>query len=351
MFCHTLTLFLTIAFTEVAICVSLSSNVLCDKECNACSSHKCSDNCIKCPTGFYGPDCTRSCPPHCAEGCCELLSSGRSVNCTQGCQDGYRGLTCNTRCKRPCLTCDRYTGDCTGPCRNGFYGSGCTRRCSQPCDYCVKVTGECVEQCNDSLCGVNCTVNCPMGCKKCDRYTGECFEPCEDGYYGVNCTMNCPIGCLKCDKHTGGCPQERLAKGYQGNRSSAGSTFTRVHTKRNDVNSIEVSCDTASYPFIIASVVPALVLTVLVALRYSTYRRIHKPSSRTYSEESEHVFTERNGSEVSDVHMDVPYDRAKVDILKENDHFTLEYQFTSCGHSHKASNGQHSYIVDLVAPA
>ncbi|XP_071119651.1 uncharacterized protein [Haliotis cracherodii] len=158
-----------------------------------------------CPVGFYGPDCTRSCPPYCAEGRCELLSSGRSVNCTQGCQDGYRGLTCNTRCKRPCLTCDRYTGDCTGPCRSGFYGSRCLKRCLHLCLRCDKGSGRCLDPCENGFYGSNCSQRCSQSCHQCGKESGKCMGHCDDGFYGANCTKTCPAGCQRCDANTGDC--------------------------------------------------------------------------------------------------------------------------------------------------
>ncbi|XP_067677134.1 angiopoietin-1 receptor-like isoform X2 [Haliotis asinina] len=125
-------------------CVSEARRVLKAGCENYCPENQCPEECTDCISGFYGPDCRRSCRGHCLKGRCTLLANGRAINCTDGCVLGWRGLTCNTRCKYPCLECDRYSGDCVGQCRAGFYGAGCLERCLFPCSKCAKNTGVCL---------------------------------------------------------------------------------------------------------------------------------------------------------------------------------------------------------------
>ncbi|XP_067677128.1 multiple epidermal growth factor-like domains protein 10 isoform X2 [Haliotis asinina] len=132
-------------------CVRSSPRHLKKEGCvNYCpSADQSPEECTDCISGFYGSDCRRSCRGHCLNGRCALLANGRAINCTDGCVLGWRGLTCSTRCKRPCLKCDRYTGDCEGQCRDGFYGAGCLQRCLYPCSKSDKSTGECLSNSSD----------------------------------------------------------------------------------------------------------------------------------------------------------------------------------------------------------
>ncbi|XP_071117146.1 angiopoietin-1 receptor-like [Haliotis cracherodii] len=125
-------------------CVYKTRRLLKDGCVNYCPEEQCPEECSYCDSGFYGSDCTRSCRGHCLNGRCALLANGRAVNCTEGCVEGWRGLTCSTRCKYPCRECGRYTGDCVGRCRDGFYGPGCLQRCPYTCSRCDKNSGVCL---------------------------------------------------------------------------------------------------------------------------------------------------------------------------------------------------------------
>ncbi|XP_046560264.1 multiple epidermal growth factor-like domains protein 10 [Haliotis rubra] len=134
-----------------AKCVSKARRVVKAGCKEHCPENQWPEECTDCVSGFYGPDCRRSCRGNCLHGRCALLANGRAVNCTEGCVLGWRGLTCSTRCKRPCLECDRYTGDCVGQCRDGFYGPECLQRCLYPCSKCDKSTGECLSNSSDAI--------------------------------------------------------------------------------------------------------------------------------------------------------------------------------------------------------
>ncbi|XP_067677121.1 scavenger receptor class F member 1-like isoform X2 [Haliotis asinina] len=190
-------------------------------------------------SGFYGSDCRRSCWGHCFNGRCALLASGRAVNCTEGCVLGWRGLTCTTRCKRPCLKCDRNTGDCVGQCRDGFCGAGCLQRCpnksyvmprtlklthalgqthgtekegSNPNPCAEKFTNTCVKcnecnECREGYYGSSCEKKCIGHCQyDCDIQTGLC-RTCQDGFHGDNCSVPCSNTCFEnaCERSTGAC--------------------------------------------------------------------------------------------------------------------------------------------------
>ncbi|XP_046355392.1 multiple epidermal growth factor-like domains protein 10 isoform X1 [Haliotis rufescens] len=144
------TTFLFVAYVFLLIhqgdttCVYKTRRLLKDGCVNYCPEDQCPEECTYCDSGFYGSDCTRSCRGHCLNGRCALLANGRAVNCTEGCVEGWRGLTCSTRCKYPCRECGRYTGDCVGQCRDGFYGPGCLQRCPYTCSRCDKNSGVCL---------------------------------------------------------------------------------------------------------------------------------------------------------------------------------------------------------------
>ncbi|XP_061190092.1 multiple epidermal growth factor-like domains protein 10, partial [Saccostrea echinata] len=68
-----------------------------------------------CPLGQYGADCEEYC------GECGGECHHEDGACLEGCENGYRGLTCKTECKP------------------GTYGLNCTGQC-----------GECIGHCNHS---------------------------------------------------------------------------------------------------------------------------------------------------------------------------------------------------------
>ncbi|XP_067678534.1 uncharacterized protein [Haliotis asinina] len=276
-------------------CVTTPFNKECNQACNTCPGATCSDNCITCPATYYGTDCTRNCPTHCKEGRCELLSNGRSVNCTMGCQTGYRGLTCNTGCKRPCLTCDRYSGRCTGPCRDGFYGGECLQRCSYTCNRCDKGTGKCLDPCENGFYGSSCSQRCSHACSRCDKESGECRGHCNDGFHGDTCTK-----IQLSDAQNGDDLNMNITTEVQDGQTTP--HITRDSIPENMTTFPQPLPTTKTHnPYIIAIVVVVVAAGLLVLITtpflLCTWRR-SKPQSRSENDEanvrsdSDHVYDE-----------------------------------------------------------
>ncbi|XP_061194979.1 multiple epidermal growth factor-like domains protein 10 [Saccostrea echinata] len=141
-----------------------------------------------CNSGFYGYNCSLSCPnPTCRY--CDIKDG-----VCQGCKPGYQGHQCE-------LPCNRY-----------YYGDACKKRCA------------CPEGTFGNYCKQNCSVNCGVP-KTCNRTTGECQGGCQPGWeglqcdqscssdtYGFDCLNNCSTSCINntCDSVTGYCPKEKF---------------------------------------------------------------------------------------------------------------------------------------------
>uniref|UniRef100_K1QIZ9 Scavenger receptor class F member 2 n=1 Tax=Magallana gigas TaxID=29159 RepID=K1QIZ9_MAGGI len=186
-----------------------------------------------CPIpGYYGEDCSLSCPQNCQEGHCHIVDG----TCL-GCVPGYKGPTCNEKCidqtyglecqqicgncknKEPCHHvngsclngCDSgYYGDkCNLTCPEGRYGSNCQEQCNVNCGVpyrCDRVTGQCEGGCQVEWKGQTCDTQCDGGkfgencsslCGKCREkeqchyISGTCPNGCDSGYKGSHCTLAC----------------------------------------------------------------------------------------------------------------------------------------------------------------
>nr|XP_034319983.1 multiple epidermal growth factor-like domains protein 10 [Crassostrea gigas] len=205
----------------------------------------------------YGSDCDIQCPTHCKGNMCHIQNG----TC-YGCQPGWMGTTCNTKCRegwygmncsQQCVghcrdndTCNHVTGGCDPGCDAAWTGYMCDKNCDNGTDDidcinrchclnnypCNKQTGNCEGECNPGYTNSNCSKKCPpgyfgMGCSNtcsghcirnepCDHVSGECSNGCQDGfegthcnsscivgYYGRNCSYVCPFTCQTC-RHTDG---------------------------------------------------------------------------------------------------------------------------------------------------
>nr|XP_022289935.1 platelet endothelial aggregation receptor 1-like [Crassostrea virginica] len=179
-----------------------AGNDLCEVEVYGCTS-----------PGYYGENCSISCPQHCkdrrchiVEGTCfECVDGYKGSTCSKECPQGYYGENCSIPCPVNCLDglCDTENGTCHG-CLDGSSGPTCNEDCTLPGYYGWNCSTPCPVNCLDGLCDtVNGTCN---GCL--DGYSGStCSEGCPQGYYGENCSIPCPVNCLEglCDKENGTC--------------------------------------------------------------------------------------------------------------------------------------------------
>eukprot|EP00105_Crassostrea_gigas_P037048 XP_019921196.1 PREDICTED: scavenger receptor class F member 2-like [Crassostrea gigas] len=89
-----------------------------------------------CPTpGYYGENCSLPCPQTCQESNCNIVDG----TCP-GCNDGYRGPTCNEKCS------------------DGTYGLECGYVCGNCSDgdWCNHVNGSCPNGCDVGVFGDRC---------------------------------------------------------------------------------------------------------------------------------------------------------------------------------------------------
>ncbi len=153
-----------------------------------------------------------------------MLPSGRALNCTHGCATGYRGLSCNTKCKYPCIECSRYTNQCVGPCREGFFGSLCLKRCQQECVACDKTSGGCIGPCSAGYYGAGCTLKCPSTCpRRCDHQSGSCnitHDPEDTVTYTTNSVSQHPL--------TKGIPTEDVSVAASSSYTARGTFYILI---------------------------------------------------------------------------------------------------------------------------
>uniref|UniRef100_K1PS52 Multiple epidermal growth factor-like domains 11 n=1 Tax=Magallana gigas TaxID=29159 RepID=K1PS52_MAGGI len=227
-----------------------------------------------CPTpAYYGENCSLLCPQDCQESYCNIVDG----TCL-GCNDGYRGPTCDKKCSdgtyglecgNACGNCsdgdwcNHVNGGCPNGCDVGVFGDTCDKECPNhtygleckmicgDCknkESCHHVNGSCLNgcdkgvhgekcdiACSDSRYGFNCQEQCNTNCGvpySCARVTGQCeggcqvglkgvicSTPCNNDTYGTDCSMKCG-NCLylhgeQCHHVTGQCPRG-CADGFHG---------------------------------------------------------------------------------------------------------------------------------------
>ncbi|XP_056003593.1 multiple epidermal growth factor-like domains protein 6 [Ostrea edulis] len=175
---------------------------LCKETCGSCSDgmtcNHVDGTCTNgCDVGFYGEECKTRCPVpgyyglNCSIPCddtnCRYCHSetGACFRCKPGYQGHQCKLPCSPQyygelCKETCgscsdgMTCNHVDGTCTNGCDVGFYGEECKTRCPVPGYY-----------------GLNCSIPCDdTNCRYCHSETGACFR-CKPGYQGHQCKLPC----------------------------------------------------------------------------------------------------------------------------------------------------------------
>nr|XP_034322572.1 cell death abnormality protein 1-like [Crassostrea gigas] len=153
-----------------------------------------------CPIpGYYGENCSFSCPLKCQEGHCNIIDG----TCL-GCVDGYQGQFCNNECSigtyglecgnlcGNCSNgnrCNHVNGSCPNGCDEGFFGDKCNKACLL------------------GWYGQNCTNKCHQNCLSCNRFNGDCKFGCKPGWKGINCEKACDghMYGINCTEKCGSC--------------------------------------------------------------------------------------------------------------------------------------------------
>ena len=136
--------------TEKFQCINCKAGFFgdfCNKTCSSNCMYKicAKDGSCICKPGFDGLGC---CPQNC-EGCNELYEC-------HACKAGYYGKNCTKTCPSNCVgPCSRTEGHCL-VCKDGFWGPQCTKPCSDNClnNQCSQLDGSC--PCNHGYRGQNC---------------------------------------------------------------------------------------------------------------------------------------------------------------------------------------------------
>ncbi|GAA56510.1 multiple epidermal growth factor-like domains protein 6, partial [Clonorchis sinensis] len=179
-----------------------------------------------CQPGYWGRDCDRICPDHCATNQCErdtgqctCAPGTYGAQCHLSCPEGTWGEMCQNSCSKECRGgktrgCHPQTGqcicqpgyrppECILPCPRGYFGMDCRQTCFECTGGCDPVSGKC-------------TIQCPPG-----KQGPRCEQDCDEGYWGVHCTKRCQCGIdsngrpVACNPQTGEC----ICKaGYRGAR-------------------------------------------------------------------------------------------------------------------------------------
>eukprot|EP00105_Crassostrea_gigas_P026151 XP_011446970.1 PREDICTED: multiple epidermal growth factor-like domains protein 10 isoform X1 [Crassostrea gigas] len=205
----------------------------CPQNCQGGNCHIIDGTCLGCNDGYRGPTCNEECPdqtygPECQQICgnCKNKESCHHVNgsclngcdrgvygekCDKACPAGRYGINCQEQCNINCGVpnrCDRVTGQCEGGCQVGLKGETCDTKCDGETygQNCSSLCGHCLDEAQCHY--VNGT--CPNGCDS--GYQGShCTQACNNNTYGPKCSMKCG-NCLylygeQCHHVTGQCPR------------------------------------------------------------------------------------------------------------------------------------------------
>ncbi|XP_065922406.1 multiple epidermal growth factor-like domains protein 11 isoform X3 [Magallana gigas] len=199
----------------------------------------------QCSQGTYGNQCDRECL-NCKDNRCD----GYTGACERGCNIGWQGATCETKCNTNCLDnkCDQDTGFCTVGCKLDWFGDRCDRQCpsqcESPCDRSLGCTncpigfnGPYCNPCDGNTYGKYCSLTC-KNCDDCNNVNG-CGE-CRNGFYGNLCDLECPNQCKnnKCYKQLGNCT-DGCKDGYAGTKCD---TLCKENCATCSTNDLCISC-------------------------------------------------------------------------------------------------------------
>nr|XP_022296789.1 protein draper-like isoform X2 [Crassostrea virginica] len=135
-----------------------------------------------CQQGFYGVNCTSTCPDNCVSDLCELVTG----SCFQ-CAVGYRGPRCDIECDG-----GMYGQDCSNTCGSCLNSRQCHHingSCQQGCGPGYQ-GDKCTEECNGGTYGQDCGYACGLciNSRQCHHINGSCLQGCGSGYQGDKCT-------------------------------------------------------------------------------------------------------------------------------------------------------------------
>lgn len=80
---------------DCKLCVKNTYGKNCSLTCRNCQNCDPVLGCKECISGFLGVDCNLSCPKGCRNQTCDRISG----HCSNGCNNGFLGETCETPCK------------------------------------------------------------------------------------------------------------------------------------------------------------------------------------------------------------------------------------------------------------
>lgn len=210
-------------------------------QCEECPDTNClmcvdATECEECKTGFYlAKGRCVGCSENCKHGSC----NSENGSCTEGCEDGWSGHSCDQACPANCLHCDKFNKFSCYACAPGFYGKNCDSLCSAYCKsseeskICQKSNGTCINGCKDGYWGDNCTTNCGKGCLEnhCNESTGRCLNGCKDNFYGSYCNKECTCSTKvqdNDDKQTVGTNGEKASNQHNAKNSTVVTALSVV---------------------------------------------------------------------------------------------------------------------------
>ncbi|XP_071088277.1 multiple epidermal growth factor-like domains protein 10 [Haliotis cracherodii] len=173
-----------------------SGTDLCSISETVVACHPCSvmcpgreEMCFRCPDGCGG-DCSSTCGDRCLNGACHYTDAAQ-LQCSQGCKEGWAGISCQEGCPPNCALCDQFNSTCLS-CVEGYQGDRCTHitpteaehspGTGTPTSEHETTQGE-TESTESTI-----TATSSVNCVKEDRATGATSNRSEDRNLRLNCS-------------------------------------------------------------------------------------------------------------------------------------------------------------------